>query len=165
MPEMSLLIDCKTKPDDPLAKCKWNETRWRAVHPDGPPVYPMGFASIRDPGYYLRPEAIESLFILYRITGKPEFQDAAWRMFGSMVAATQTAQAYSGVVDVRAPAMTEKTNSMESFWLAETLKYFYLIFSEPTLLSLDDWVFNTEAHPFRILKIGKGELRKGVVSS
>jgi mannosyl-oligosaccharide alpha-1,2-mannosidase len=39
---------------------------------------------------------------------------------------------------------------MESFWMAETLKYFYLIFSEPDTISLDDWVFNTEAHPFCI---------------
>ena len=38
---------------------------------------------------------------------------------------------------------------MESFWLAETLKYFYLLYSEPSLISLDDWVLNTEAHPFR----------------
>ena len=36
--------------------------------------------------------------------------------------------------------------------MAETLKYFYLIFSEPDVISLDDWVLNTEAHPFKILK-------------
>ena len=36
-----------------------------------------------------------------------------------------------------------------SFWLSETLKYFYLLYSEPNLISLDDWVFNTEAHPFK----------------
>lgn len=41
---------------------------------------------------------------------------------------------------------------MQSFWLAETLKYFYLIFSESDLVSLDDYVFNTEAHPFLIPK-------------
>jgi len=38
---------------------------------------------------------------------------------------------------------------MESFWTAETLKYFYLTFSEPELISLDDFVFNIEAHPLR----------------
>jgi mannosyl-oligosaccharide alpha-1,2-mannosidase len=38
---------------------------------------------------------------------------------------------------------------MNSFWLAETLKYFYLLYSEPSLMSLDEWVFNTEAHPFK----------------
>jgi mannosyl-oligosaccharide alpha-1,2-mannosidase len=40
----------------------------------------------------------------------------------------------------------------QSFWIAETLKYFYLVFSEPDLISLDDYVFNTEAHPLRIPK-------------
>lgn len=43
----------------------------------------------------------------------------------------------------------------QSFWMAETLKYFYLIFSEPDLISLDDYVFNTEAHPLRLPKPGK----------
>jgi len=31
--------------------------------------------------------------------------------------------------------------------MAETLKYFYLIFTDPGVVSLDEWVFNTEAHP------------------
>lgn len=41
---------------------------------------------------------------------------------------------------------------MESFWLAETLKYLYLTLddSEPQLLPLDEYVFNTEAHPLPI---------------
>lgn len=38
---------------------------------------------------------------------------------------------------------------VKSFWLAETLKYFYLALSPPDLISLDDFVLNTEAHPFR----------------
>jgi mannosyl-oligosaccharide alpha-1,2-mannosidase len=38
---------------------------------------------------------------------------------------------------------------IQSFWMAETLKYFYLIFSPPELISLDDYVLNTEAHPLR----------------
>ena len=32
---------------------------------------------------------------------------------------------------------------------AETLKYFYLLFSPDNALSLTDWVLNTEAHPLR----------------
>jgi len=40
---------------------------------------------------------------------------------------------------------------MESFWLAETLKYLYLLFEDdPTVFSFDEWVFNTEAHPLPI---------------
>jgi len=42
---------------------------------------------------------------------------------------------------------------MESFFLAETLKYFFLLFADPNeedVLPLDEFVFNTEAHPLPI---------------
>lgn len=42
-------------------------------------------------------------------------------------------------------------NMMQSFFLAETLKYLYLLFSPPSVIPLDEWVFNTEAHPLRIV--------------
>jgi mannosyl-oligosaccharide alpha-1,2-mannosidase len=44
-------------------------------------------------------------------------------------------------------------DKMESFWTAETLKYLYLLLddSSPELLPLDQFVFNTEAHPFPIV--------------
>lgn len=88
------------------------------------------------------PEAIESIFILYRITGDTALQDAAWRMFTAITNATETEFAYSAIADVTSPkgARTEKLDSCESFWMGETLKYFYLIFSEPSLVSLDDYV-------------------------
>lgn len=86
-----------------------------------------------------RPEAIESVFILYRITGDKELQDAAWRMFQSIEKLARTEYAHAGIYDVRT-LDTEKMDKMESFWLAETLKYFYLIFSEPSLVSLDEYV-------------------------
>lgn len=44
-----------------------------------------------------------------------------------------------------------KDNMMQSFFLAETLKYFYLLFSPSSVIPLDEWVFNTEAHPLRIV--------------
>ena len=107
---------------------------------------PPGIVEIADPRYNLRPEAIESLFVLYRITGDKALQDRAWKMFESISNATMTDIAYASIVDVteQRPALID---SMESFWTAETLKYFYLIFSEPDVISLDDYVFNTEAHP------------------
>lgn len=39
----------------------------------------------------------------------------------------------------------------QSFFLAETLKYAYLTFVDKSVLSLDEWVLNSEAHPFPIL--------------
>ena len=44
----------------------------------------------------------------------------------------------------------EKEDSMESFWIAETLKYLWLLFGSEKLFSFSEWVLNTEAHPFRI---------------
>lgn len=69
-------------------------------------------------------------------------------MFTAINAATNTTYGNSAIDDVtRAKAL--KTDGMESFWLAETLKYFYLLFEEEGVVSLDEWVLNTEAHPFR----------------
>ncbi|KAF3946538.1 hypothetical protein CMV_027208 [Castanea mollissima] len=45
---------------------------------------------------------------------------------------------------------------MQSFFLAETLKYLYLLFSPPSVISLDEWVFNTEAHPLKIVARNDG---------
>ena len=39
-------------------------------------------------------------------------------------------------------------NGMESFWIAETLKYLWLLYAEPSTLPLDKWVLSTDAHPF-----------------
>ncbi|KAK3689612.1 glycosyl hydrolase family 47-domain-containing protein [Podospora appendiculata] len=112
---------------------------------------PPGFVSLNDPRYILRPEAIESVWIMYRITGDPSWQEKGWRMFEAVIRATQTDVGHSAISDVTVTAPTKPTmlDSMESFWLAETLKYFYLLFSTPDVISLDEWVFNTEAHPLR----------------
>jgi mannosyl-oligosaccharide alpha-1,2-mannosidase len=95
-----------------------------------------------------RPEAIESVFILYRITGDKSLQDRAWNMFNSIISQTKTEIAYAGLSDCTQEGVP-KQDRMESFWLAETLKYFYLIFSELKVISLDDYVLNTEAHALR----------------
>ena len=113
---------------------------------------PKGMARVDDGRYILRPEAIESVFIMYRLTGNPEWMEKAWVMFTHIEAATRTDVASSAVDNVtkRKPA---KMDSMESFWLAETLKYFYLMFSDFELVSLDKWVLNTEAHPLRRMDV------------
>jgi mannosyl-oligosaccharide alpha-1,2-mannosidase len=107
------------------------------------------FNNIGDGRYILRPEAIESVFYMYRITGETKYQDVAWDMFQAINTHTRTQFANAAIWDVMKTPV-EQYDSMESFWLAETLKYFYLIFSDPDEISLDEFVFNTEAHPFRI---------------
>jgi len=116
---------------------------------DGDRHIRMGFTHARDARYILRPEAIESIFYMYRITGEDDLLDVAWEMFQAIKRSTETELAFSAISDVTASGETEKLDSMESFWLSETLKYFYLIFSSPDLISLDEFVLNTEAHFLR----------------
>lgn len=160
MPEDFTMVACSDR-----THCPWNHTAWRkevaaqSRYVEDGDVDKMiesqrlspGFSSITNRHYILRPEAIESVFILYRITGDEYYREAAWKMFHDIQNHTTTElanAALSDVTDTSAPRLDE----MESFWLAETLKYFYLIFSDPSLISLDEYVFNTEAHPMRIPK-------------
>ncbi|KAK8008209.1 glycoside hydrolase family 47 protein [Apiospora marii] len=142
MPEIFNMVKCGAEEE-----CEWDEARWKEEGGDA--RLPPGFINARDPRYILRPEAIESIFILYRVTGDESLRDIAWDMFQGIVKSTKTQYAYSAIADVTVQGETRKDDSMESFWLAETLKYFYLIFSPPDLISLDEYVLNTEAHPFK----------------
>ncbi|KAG0346285.1 hypothetical protein BG004_001993 [Podila humilis] len=95
--------------------------------------------------YILRPETLESLWILYRITGEKKYQDQAWEIFLALERSCRTDIAYASLHDVN--KIGSHDNRMESFFLAETMKYLYLIFSTPDVISLDHFVLNTEAHP------------------
>jgi len=97
-----------------------------------------------------RPEPLESIFYAYRITGDPIWQDYAWEVFKAINETSANAVAYTEVENVDAPFGEQQLNNLESFWFAEVLKYLYLIFADPQVVSLDTWVFNTEAHPFLI---------------
>jgi mannosyl-oligosaccharide alpha-1,2-mannosidase len=73
-------------------------------------------------------------------------------MFTSIMAATKAefgASAIENVLYAGNDPSENQRDEMESFWLAETLKYFYLLYSDPDLVSLDEYVLNTEAHPLR----------------
>ena len=109
---------------------------------------PPGYTRLTFRKYILRPEAIESVFYMYRITGDQYWRDVGWNMFTSIEKHTKTLHGSSAIDDVTRSA-PELSDQMESFWLAETLKYFYLLYDDPDNWSLDDWVLNTEAHFFR----------------
>jgi mannosyl-oligosaccharide alpha-1,2-mannosidase len=150
-PERFNLVPCPAR-----EKCDWDEDdflirarstpQWR----EGAQL-PPGFVEISDKRYILRPEAIESVFVSWRITGQPEFQEAAWKMWKGVKTATTAGNVTAAVKDVvKRGGEMKHENYMESFWFAETLKYFYLAFSDPSVVSLDEYVLNTEAHPFRL---------------
>ena len=113
---------------------------------------PPAYVRINSRKYILRPEAIESVFYMYRITGDEYWREAGWNMFRSIDAQTRAPFGASAIDDVT-KAAPELLDEMESFWLAETLKYFYLLFDDPVKWSLDEWVLNTEAHFFRRPKV------------
>jgi len=75
-------------------------------------------------------------------------RDQAWDMFQAIEKHTKVKYGSAALDDVTS-TNPPKSDTMESFWTAETLKYFYLIFSSQDLISLDEYVFNTEAHPFK----------------
>lgn len=169
-PEVFSFVPCggavNGKNDDDDA-CAWSTDKWHAavaerlsIKKDDPGLEEMvslhirkrrlvpGMTDMDDRKYILRPEAIESVFTMYRLTGDATWMDKAWDMFVAIEKHTRTAIAAASLDDVTR-ADPHKMDSMESFWLAETLKYFFLVFSEFDVLSLDEWVLNTEAHPLR----------------
>ncbi|KAG2198086.1 hypothetical protein INT47_011921 [Mucor saturninus] len=108
-----------------------------------------GFLS-QDTGYDLRPETIESLFYFYRITGDKTYQDKAWKIFEAIEKYCKTTSGYTRIADVTNQEDVQPLNFEESYFFAETLKYLYLMFTDPSYISLDEYVFNTEAHPFKL---------------
>ncbi|CAK7239725.1 MAG: mannosyl-oligosaccharide alpha-1,2-mannosidase [Sporothrix thermara] len=103
-----------------------------------------------------RPETVESLFYMWRITGDPMYREWGWDMFKSFMNYTAVADGggFTSLSNANVIPPDGRDN-MESFWLAETLKYFYLLFSPDDLLPLDKIVINTEAHPFPRFDMGQ----------
>lgn len=100
----------------------------------------------------LRPETVESLFVLYRITEDPKYRDWGWQIFQAFEKYTKVdSGGYTSLDDVTSlpPSTRDK---METFFLGETLKYLYLLFDENNTLPLDKYVFNTEAHPLPVMR-------------
>jgi predicted alpha-1,2-mannosidase len=118
----------------------WNMT---GIEPE---VLDYRTMKIRQDGYQLRPEIVESNYYLWHFTDDPMYLAAGRKMFDDFVRHCRTEGGYAALSDV-----TKKTqrDSMESFVFAETFKYFYLTFADPRTLDFDGIVFNTEAHPLR----------------
>ncbi len=96
--------------------------------------------------YRLRPEIVESTYYLYHYTGKARYRQMGEKMFDDFVKYCRTGAGYAALADV---TTKQQLDEMESFVLAETFKYFYLLFAAPETLEFDRVVLNTEAHPLR----------------
>jgi len=111
-----------------------------------PEVIDYATMQVTSPGYPLRPEIIESAWYLSRATKDPRYLDMGRTYFEGLMTHCRTDAGYTVLKDV---VTKEKGDLMPSFFLAETLKYLYLLFSPDKTIDLRHAVFNTEAHLLR----------------
>lgn len=99
----------------------------------------------------LRPEFVESLYYFWTITGNSTYQDWGWNIFMAIEKYSKVKHGYTSMRSVHS-SNPRSMDKMETFFLAETLKYFYLLFSDNRKeIDLSKFVFNTEAHPLPVL--------------
>ena len=110
------------------------------------------YVKANDAHNLLRPETAESLFIMWRLTHLEKYRDRGWAMFKSFKQHCRVGTGgYTSIKSVlKVPFETR--DKMESFFLGETLKYLFLLFSEDDRISFDKYVLNTEAHPLPIFE-------------
>ncbi|MGA9407133.1 MAG: glycoside hydrolase family 47 protein [Bacteroidota bacterium] len=118
---------------------------WTLYHIE-PEEIDYGTMKVTAGQYHLRPEIIESAYYLYHFTGNSKYRAMGETYFNDIVKYCRTDVAYAMLRDV---TTKEKSDEMESFFFAETLKYLYLLFAPPETLHFEQVIFNTEAHPLR----------------
>jgi len=111
-----------------------------------PMVYDYDKDQIVNPYYQLNPEVVESAYYLWHYTGDVRYLKNVERYYANIKEHCRTEIAYCHVEDVRT---MKKADEMETFFIAETLNYCYLTFDKGNPVNPDDYVFSTEAHPFR----------------
>jgi hypothetical protein len=116
------------------------------LHGIEPEVIDYKTMQVKATTYHLRPEIIESTYYLHSYTRDPEYRRMGETIFNDFVKHCRTETGYAALQNM---VTKEKRDEMESFALAETFKYFYLLFAPADALDLDKNVFNTEAHPLR----------------
>jgi len=98
------------------------------------------------PKWPLRPEIIESAYYLASATGEPRWTEMGHRFLRDIDACCRTEAGYTVLDDV---TTGQQGDLMPSFFLAETLKYLWML-GAPGALDLRKVVFNTEAHPLLV---------------
>jgi hypothetical protein len=111
-----------------------------------PMAYDYKSGEILNASYDLNPEIMESAYYLYYFTKDDKYKDMARQYFNDLMEYCRTDVAFTCIKDVRTK---EQKDHMETFFLAETMKYLYLTFAMPAGINPDSCVFTTEAHPFR----------------
>jgi mannosyl-oligosaccharide alpha-1,2-mannosidase len=107
----------------------------------------INFPWLSDNHYALRPETLESLWYLFNYTKDPIYQQWAYQIFKSIQKWTRNENGFAEIENVNKNPPKQR-GCLPSYFFSETLKYLYLIFDEG--IGLNDWVLNTEGHPFLI---------------
>lgn len=110
-----------------------------------PEAFTVENFNVHWPHHPLRPEFLESTYFLHQATNDEHYLQVGKEVLTSLQNYTRTFCGYAAVNDVRTK---KKEDRMDSFFLAETLKYLYLLFSKKHEidLNLDEYVFTTEGH-------------------
>ena len=109
----------------------------------------------------LRPEIVEALYYMDKLDPKAgdKYKEMGRIMWKDMRRSAQVATKPDGVMSstfnlLFSGGAQSHSDKLHSFVIAETYKYFYLLFDERPPFEgpfpLDRWVYNTEAHPIRI---------------
>ena len=95
--------------------------------------------------YPLRPELIESTYLLYRATRNPFYLHVGRDILQSLNNITRAQCGYATVHDVLDRSLEDR---QESFFLSETVKYLYLLFDEDNPVNRNSmkFMFSTEGH-------------------
>jgi mannosyl-oligosaccharide alpha-1,2-mannosidase len=96
-----------------------------------------------DAHHLQRPETVESLFVLYRLTKNETYREWGWKIFERWQAHCKVSSGGYASLDSVLTTAPRQRDKMESFFLAETLKYLFLLFSDdPSLVPLDRYVLS-----------------------
>ncbi|KAI9444515.1 seven-hairpin glycosidase [Lactarius indigo] len=120
---------------------------------------PAEYTPIR-PSYLLRPETVESFYFLWRTTGDVMWRERGWAVFEALEREARVEGGGYASVENAYRVGGPKRDEMPSWFLAETLKYLFLLFTDEDPVPMDRWVFNTEAHPLPVFHWSVWEMER-----
>lgn len=127
------------------ARLQDSSLRMWNLHGIEPEVLDYRTMKIGYDGYALRPEIVESTYYLYHFTHDPKYLAMGRTLFDNF---EKYCRADAGYAALKSVVDKQQRDDMESFVLAETFKYYWLLF-RPEAIDFDTVTFNTEAHPLR----------------
>jgi mannosidase alpha-like ER degradation enhancer 2 len=111
-----------------------------------PEQYNYATGLVEKPRYFLNPEIMESAYYLYRATGDSLYLRMGVSFLEGLMTYCRTDEGYAELNNV---ITKEKMDRMEPYFMAETMKYLYLLFAPPETLPFEKVIFTTEAHPLQ----------------